>query len=393
MDKKFKKVFSSIKTRAEGVSGGHGSSGSRSGGMSITAPLASTGTPEGDLLNAIHLFVSTGGPDNPKPGEEFLHLPVIVDNAESSPAAAAQAASALRQYLSSKNSSRPYIHYNSIMLLRILAQNPGYTFTRNLGDAKFLSAVKDLLRNGRDPSVWQILGETLDYFSQDPARIADEGLQPLRDLWTKEKTKRPQIQLAPPPPPPGQGQGQGHYPEHPPMLPPRSGAHNGNSPPARQQLPAPTELAARISEANTSATLLTQLVQSTPQAEIPDNALIREFSDRCKLAAKSMHAYIAAEEPAPPDADTLTTLIETNDVISIALEGHRKAVAAALREKEQFAAVGSARVGDVDDVPVAPIMHGARERRGSSPVSPMSPHSSDLPPSQQNHGTTEVFRF
>lgn len=296
---------------------------------------------------------------------------MIVDNAESSPAAAAQAATALRQYLSAKNSSRPYIHYNSIMLLRILAQNPGYTFTRHLGEAKFLAAIKDLLRNGRDPSVWQILGETLDYFSQDPGRIADEGLQPLRDLWLREKAKRPQIQLQTP----AASQARGQYQQQqPPMIPPRPGSNNNNASPSRPHLPSPTELVARISEANTSATLLTQLVQSTPQAEIPDNALIREFSDRCKLAARSMHAYIEAEEPAPPDADTLTTLIETNDVISIALEGHRKAVAAALREREQFAAVGNARVGDVGEVPVAPVMHGARdvrERRGSSPVSPM----------------------
>jgi len=254
------------------------------------------------------------------------------------------------------------------MLLRILALNPGYTFTRHLGDAKFLSTIKDLLRNGRDPSVWQILGETLDYFSQDPERVADEGLQPLRELWIREKTKRPHIQLQATSP-----QAQEEYQQQPPMMPPRAGS-SYSAPSARPHLPPPTELAARISEANTSAKLLTQLVQSTPQAEVPDNALIREFADRCKLAARSMHAYIAAEEPAPPDADTLTTLIETNDVISIALEGHRKAVAAALREREQFAAVGNARVGDVGEVPMSPVMHGARdarERRGSSPVSPM----------------------
>jgi hypothetical protein len=47
------------------------------------------------------------------------------------------------------------------MLIRILADNPGKTFTRNL-DAKFVVTVKELLRDGRDMSVQQILRETLD---------------------------------------------------------------------------------------------------------------------------------------------------------------------------------------------------------------------------------------
>lgn len=38
------------------------------------------------------------------------------------------------------------------MLMRILADNPGATFTRNF-DQKFVDTVKKLLREGRDPSV------------------------------------------------------------------------------------------------------------------------------------------------------------------------------------------------------------------------------------------------
>jgi hypothetical protein len=118
-----------------------------------------------------------------------VFLPSIVDIAESSPSAAALAATTIRKNLDIKNASRPYVQYNSIMLMRILAQNPGPTFTRNLNDPKFGVAVKDLLRQGRDPGVRQILRETLSHFAEDPDRIADEGLNLLREVWTKEKKK------------------------------------------------------------------------------------------------------------------------------------------------------------------------------------------------------------
>ena len=63
------------------------------------------------------------------------------------------------------------------MLIRILADNPGKTFTRNI-DAKFVQTVKDLLRFGKDPSVKQILMETLDTFQKD--KVDDEGLTQLK---------------------------------------------------------------------------------------------------------------------------------------------------------------------------------------------------------------------
>lgn len=72
------------------------------------------------------------------------------------------------------------------MLVRILADNPGQSFTRNL-DSKFTSTVKDLLRDGRDMSVQQILRETLDSFETSKAN--DETLAPLREMWKKEKAK------------------------------------------------------------------------------------------------------------------------------------------------------------------------------------------------------------
>ena len=81
---------------------------------------------------------------------------------------------------------RAYVQYNAIMLLRILADNPGPTFTRNL-DSKFIATVKELLRDGRDMSVQQILRETLDIFELQKADV--ETLRPLITMWQNEKTK------------------------------------------------------------------------------------------------------------------------------------------------------------------------------------------------------------
>ena len=81
---------------------------------------------------------------------------------------------------------RAYVQYNAIMLVRILADNPGPSFTRNL-DSKFVSTVKELLRDGRDMSVQQILRETLDTFELQKGQ--DETLTPLISMWQNEKVK------------------------------------------------------------------------------------------------------------------------------------------------------------------------------------------------------------
>ena len=116
----------------------------------------------------------------------MLHLPTIVEAAESSPAAATQAALEIRKFLSSKNYQRAYVQYNAIMLVRILADNPGKSFTSNI-DPKFVTTVKELLRDGRDMSVQQILRETLDSFEAQKAD--EESLVALREMWRKERSK------------------------------------------------------------------------------------------------------------------------------------------------------------------------------------------------------------
>jgi hypothetical protein len=123
---------------------------------------------------------------NLEKGEEVLHLPTIVEAAESSPAAAKECAQVIRKFLSKDNYSRPHVQYNSIMLVRILSDNPGPTFTRNI-DKKFADTVKELLRMGRDPSVKQILIETLDNFQREKKH--DENLAVLIQMWEKEQAK------------------------------------------------------------------------------------------------------------------------------------------------------------------------------------------------------------
>ena len=119
-------------------------------------------------------------------GEEVLHLPVIVESAESSPTAAKEAANVIRKFLSKDNFQRAYVQYNAIMLVRILADNPGRSFTQNL-DNKFVVTTKELLRDGRDMSVQQILRETLDTFETQKA--GDDTLKPLMTMWANEKAK------------------------------------------------------------------------------------------------------------------------------------------------------------------------------------------------------------
>ena len=223
------------------------------------------------------------------------------------------------------------------MLVRILSDNPGKTFTKNL-DSKFVMTIKELLRDGRDMSVQQILRETLDNFERE--KKADENLTPMRDMWTKYKQKMEKRAGAP--------QGQGGITRQAENIRPSAGHvpsasysysqnfNTSNQAMNNQQnyfarthsqrgLPPPHELVGRIEEAKTSAKLLQQVVQSTAPSEFINNDLIREFVDRCQSASRSIQGYIHSDNPAP-DEDTLLTLIETNDQLSVALSRHQRAM-------------------------------------------------------------------
>ncbi|KAG7291528.1 hypothetical protein NEMBOFW57_001547 [Staphylotrichum longicolle] len=113
-------------------------------------------------------------------GDDVIFLPSIVEAAVASPAAAAECARLIRKFMSRDYWSKPSCQYNAIMLLRILADNPGPGFTQYM-DKKFVDAAKELLRSGRDGSVRQILMETLDTF--ELSKGYDVGLGPTIAMW------------------------------------------------------------------------------------------------------------------------------------------------------------------------------------------------------------------
>ncbi|RYP58142.1 hypothetical protein DL771_011330 [Monosporascus sp. 5C6A] len=298
------KVLGSIKKKATSGSNGTGS---------VSNDPQGDG-PEATAARNVRSFCESGGPNS---GDEILFLPPIVDAAESSPAAAAECARILRQYLKKYYSSKPSHQYNAIMLIRILADNPGPTFTRNLDD-KFVKTAKELLK-ANDPSVHQLLMETLEAFENTKAY--DEGLAPLITMWKQEKKdaqkrhggRGSQHQQAPVP----------HHRNAPPAN-PNSQNYFATSHSSRR-LPDPVELASRLEEAKTSANLLHQVVSSTPPSEVMHNDLIKEFADRCTSASRSVQGYISATDPAP-DNDTMETLINTNEQLQASLSLHQRAV-------------------------------------------------------------------
>ncbi|KAF1998447.1 hypothetical protein P154DRAFT_439271, partial [Amniculicola lignicola CBS 123094] len=279
----------------------------------VTNPDADT--PEANAARGVRLFCESGAANS---GEEVLHLPTIVESAVASPSAAAAAASQIRKFLSKENYTRPHVQYNAVMLIRILADNPGQSFTKNL-DKQFADTVKHLLRNGLDPSVSQIVRETLDALDREKAY--DTNLTTMFTMWRKEKGLMataaknfgPRTLNAPA----WSGQQSQNF----------SGSRSTSS---NRALPSPVELAGRIEEARTSAKLLLQLVQSTPPHELLGNDLVKEFSERCISAQRSMQGYINCDSP-PPDDDTMLTLIETNEQLSLAASKHQRAVLQARR--------------------------------------------------------------
>ena len=286
-------------------------------------------SPQANAGRAVRLFCESGGPTNRD--EEVLHLPVIVEAAESSPQAAAAAAQQIRSFLAKSYGSKPHVQYNAIMLVRILSDNPGPTFTRNI-DQSFVKTIKELLRGGKDQSTQQILRETLDALEVNKGY--DEGLQLLLQMWRKEKGGSASLSHQPSrrtTPRNNTSRGLNSAPPNPNyqvMPPPQQ--EGGQRSYSRHKLPPPHELASRIEEAKNTAKILLQLIQSTSPEEVMHNELIREFSERCQSAQKSMQSYINCDSPAPDD-DTMLTLIETNEQLSLAASRHHRAVLAARR--------------------------------------------------------------
>ncbi|KAF2843822.1 GAT-like domain-containing protein, partial [Patellaria atrata CBS 101060] len=243
-------------------------------------------------------------------GDEVLHLPTIVEACVASPQAAAASANQIRKYLSKDYSAQPSTQYNAIMLIRILADNPGQSFTKNM-DKPFVQTVKEMLRTGKDPSVQQLLRETL--YSLDSQKAYDTNMALLFTMWRRESSMMSPRSYGPrtlnaPSWDPNQA-------PLPPSQHPSESYSRNNSHRRERGLPPATELAARIEEARTSAKILDQRVDIVDKSEIMGDELVKEFADRCQAAQRSIQGYINADNP-PADDDTLQTLIETNDKLS-----------------------------------------------------------------------------
>jgi hypothetical protein len=140
-------------------------------------------TPDAIATRCVKQFCLSVGSSS---GDDVIFLPSIVEATVASPAAAAESARLIRKFLQRDYWSKPSCQYNAIMLVRILADNPGPGFTKFM-DKKFIDATKELLRSGKDGSVRQILMETLDSFETN--KSLDEGLAPMIEMWKKEKEK------------------------------------------------------------------------------------------------------------------------------------------------------------------------------------------------------------
>ncbi|OAA75062.1 VHS/GAT domain-containing protein [Akanthomyces lecanii RCEF 1005] len=317
--------------------------------------------PEKTAHNSVKAFCESGYNVQ---GDEVLFLPPIVDAAESSPAAATECARLIRKFMSKDYFSRAAWQYNAIMLLRILTENPGPMFTRNI-DAKFADTCKALLRGTKDLNVRQMLIETLDDFEQTKSQ--DENLAVLLQMWSKERVKIQAVygnapRMAPRPfltnpqqqqSPISNNNGQNYFSRH----------HTNN------KLPGAVELASRLEEARTSAKLLEQVVMNTPPAETLDNDLIKEFADRCLSASRSIQGYMIATNPGP-DNETMEALIDTNEQLQTALNQHQRSVLSArkqlglgVRSEETTPAGGTPTAADEPvspmlDSPAQPVRNG-----------------------------------
>ncbi|KAI0975759.1 hypothetical protein F4678DRAFT_281220 [Xylaria arbuscula] len=306
-------------------------------------------SPEAIASRSVRSFCESNGPNNTE--DEVIYLPPIVDAAESSPSAAKQCADMLRDYLKKDFITRPDYQYNALMLVRILADNPGPTFTRNL-DQDFAKTAKELLKTTRHERVRQMLMETLTSFEE--TKFYDEGLMPLIEMWKKEKEKAQKASGAPRRTAVqsflqqrSHQQQQQQQQQQPPqqmnmMTAPAVDRHSQNYF-ARQhrprQLPEPVELAGRLEEARTSAKLLQQVVTNTAPGEILDNDLIKEFAERCQSASRSIQGYMTSEHPVP-DNETMESLIDTNEQLQTALNLHQRAMLNARKHVASIATDG-----------------------------------------------------
>ena len=71
--------------------------------------------------------------------------------------------------------------------MRILIDNPGPSFTRNI-DAKFVQEAKNVLKFSRDTMVQQSLRETMHQIDIEKS-LMDENLVGLKEMWLRYQEK------------------------------------------------------------------------------------------------------------------------------------------------------------------------------------------------------------
>jgi len=284
-----------------------------------------------------------------------------VEAAESSPQAAASACYQIRKFLGKDYYKTSHVQYNAVMLFRILSQNPGHSFTRNIDD-KFVSTVYALLKDSKDPSVQQLMRETLDSMERGPH--SDPGPQQMVSMWRNMKGHSARIS-GPPGPPVGQAQQTPQRPSHDERV------------FQRHQLPAPQELASRLEESRNTSKILMQLVQSTPTEEVLGSDLLKEFAERCQAAQRSIQGYINCDSP-PPDDDTLQTLIEVNEQLSLSLSRYQRGVLSARR------AMGGVSAG------TSPNPEEQAQRAASIPLTQATSQPAPLQPGFYPYGPAEI---
>lgn len=109
-----------------------------------------------------------------------------------------------------------------------------------------------------------------------------------------------------------------------------------------------------------------------------NNDLMKEFSERCQSASRSLQGYINADDPAPDD-DTLLTLIETNDQLTLAISKYQRAVLQARKAISSIAATPSPPAV----LPAAPPAAPPAQKREDTNLDPFRDENRIMPTTQQ----------
>ncbi|KAK9373448.1 uncharacterized protein V1513DRAFT_158746 [Lipomyces chichibuensis] len=242
--------------------------------------------------NIFSSSISSGSKAAGAQTDDLAQLPVIVECAQATPLAAKGAIKAVRKRLDPKHASSTASQYNAIMVLRILVDANSQTILNQISeDDKLAPVVKDVLKRSRDPSVRELLATTLEHFAFEKPSTTE--LAALNKVYSKYVAG-----------------GSGSY----------------KNSPSRHEPVSQEKLDDVVEEGKTSASLLRQVVSTTPPVEISGSPLVMEFYERCVQLSTKIQSYLSRDSVPPLDESTIMTLISANDTIGTALEAHKAAL-------------------------------------------------------------------